>query len=168
MENKLVSLNDIFGIGKNDLMNQYHSAPRGRGKIIQRGEKKNHELSVHSKVARELKKDYPDIMFRTDFAAGMKLSPAMATRHSNLQSCSGFPDLFIIEPKNGFYGLFIELKKEVLSQKDSIYKLDGSFKKSDHVENQKLVHKILRSKGFMVTFASGAENAMQIVKEYLR
>lgn len=153
----------------NDPFSAFKSQTKGFGKIIQPDQvKKKTELSVHIQVTRWLKWQYPNLVFRTDFAAGIKMSASMASRHAQMQSCSGFPDLFILEPKNGMHGLFIELKKEVKSQKDSIYKIDGSLKKNEHIENQSTVHDILRSKGYAVYFAAGFDEAKELILNYLK
>jgi len=171
MEKKLVSLNDIFGIGKNDPMSQFHSAPRGRGKIIQRGEKignNQFEWEQQLKFCKSLKKDYPDLLYRSDVQSAAKRTHYMRDIMAILDPESGWPDTQILFPTTLYLGLWIEIKKVPKNQGESIYMIDGSFKKSEHIENQCRMHDILRNLGYKVEFAEGAENAMEIVKEYLR
>ena len=171
MEKKLVSLNDIFGIGKNDPMSQFHSAPRGRGKIIQRGEKignNQFEWEQQLKFCKSLKKDYPDLLYRSDVQSAAKRTHYMRDIMAILDPESGWPDTQILLPTTLYLGLWIEIKKVPKNQGESIYMIDGSFKKSEHIENQCRMHDILRNLGYKVEFAEGAENAMEIVKEYLR
>jgi len=70
------------------------------------------EKDLHKLVAKYLKLKYPKVIFRTDFAAGMKMSMFMARKHNALQSSRAYPDLFIAESRKGFSGLFIEIKRE--------------------------------------------------------
>ena len=159
MENKLVSLNDIFGIGKNDPMSQFHSAPRGRGKIIQPTLKKS-EWSEQLTFCKSLKKDYPELRFRSDIQSSGKLSPQMQNITQILDPFRGWPDIMIFHGS----GLGIEMKR-----KDSgTFLKDGSLSSNKHVQEQNQMHVFLRSIGWEVHFAEGAEKAMEIVKEYLR
>jgi hypothetical protein len=77
------------------------------------------EAQEHSMICKWLKTNHPKVMFNTDMS-GVKLSVGMAVKAKTLRSHNGFPDLFIIEPRNGYNGLFIELKKtgEKLVMKD--------------------------------------------------
>jgi len=113
MENKLVSLNDIFGIGKNDPMSQFHSAPRGRGKIIQRGEKvrKHEESDLHLSFCKEVKKDYPHLQFIRHEREG-KRSPFMQNLFRIYNSDNDkMPDFELLHPAGRYHRLYIEFKK---------------------------------------------------------
>ena len=73
-----------------------------------------------------MKLRYSGVLFRTDFAAGIKLPPNVAVQHSRLQSSKSWPDLQIVEPSHVLYGdykgLFIELKAPDVV----LYKQDGT------------------------------------------
>lgn len=56
------------------------------------------EANVHYQVAQYLKHQYPQIIFRTDFAAGIKMTMGQAVKHKGLQSGKAYPDLFIAQP----------------------------------------------------------------------
>lgn len=57
------------------------------------------EANIHYQVAQYIKIQYPNVIFRTDFAAGIKMTMGQATRHKSLQSGRAYPDLFIAQPK---------------------------------------------------------------------
>lgn len=139
------------------------SAPKNKG-IDHELEKKVTELSVHMAVCKYLKLQYPSVMFLSDFAAGMKLTPGMAARQTMQKSNHSFPDLMILEPRNGYYGLFIELKRD----RSALYKKDGSYIKSEHIEAQGACIHYLRLKGYFATFACGFDEAKSVIDRYLQ
>lgn len=57
------------------------------------------EAILHQQVCQYLRMQYPDVIFRTDFAAGVKMTMGQAVRHKKLQSGKAYPDLFIAEPR---------------------------------------------------------------------
>jgi hypothetical protein len=94
---------------------------------------------------------YPDLVF---FAIpnGGKRNSGEATRMKLEGVEKGTPDIFIAEPRNGFFGLFIEMKK----------KRDGSIS-----EAQKGKIKLLREKGYAAHVCYGAEQAIEVLNSYL-
>jgi hypothetical protein len=70
------------------------------------------EKTTHRAVCDYLRYAYPKVIFNSDLSGSMKLSIGQAVALKNLRSGRGFPDLIIMEPRNGYSGLFIELKKE--------------------------------------------------------
>lgn len=146
---------------KNDPFNYMKSAKPMK---IERPElKKVTELSVHNQVCKYLKAQYPNVMFLSDFAAGIKMSIGMASRQSLQKSNHAFPDIMIFEPKLHYHGLFIEVKKD-----DSIYYKDTlTLKKNDHVENQLACLKELSRKGYMAQFGTGFDKCKQIIDWYM-
>jgi len=67
---------------------------------------------IHRQVVDYLKYNYPYVLFRSDYAAGMKMTIGQAIQHKRLQSCRAWPDLFLAHPSGGSHGLFIELKAD--------------------------------------------------------
>jgi len=160
MKHKLVSLNDIFGIGKNDPMNAFHSPPKSRGKIIKPGQIKKSEWSEQLTFCKWLKLEYPELRFRSDIQSAGELSPQMQNITNILDPFSGWPDIMIYHGS----GLGIEMKR-----KDSgTFLKDGSLSKGKHVQEQNQMHNFLRSIGWQVHFVEGAENAKELTIKYLK
>ena len=121
------------------------------------------EAILHKKVCDYLKIHHPNIIFRTDFAAGMRLNIGQARRHKALQSGRGFPDLFIAFPSNGFHGLFIELKKEGTR----LVLKNGEYTSDKHIQEQFGVLYKLQELGYDARFAVGFNQAIEIIEDYL-
>lgn len=126
------------------------------------------EDDLHLQVAEYLRRQYPKVIFRTDFAAGIKMTPGQATKHKRLQSGKSYPDLFIAEPRsNGqlgsFGGCYIELKAE-----DAVlYRKDGTLSQSEHIQAQAEVLIQLAAKGYKADFAQGFDDAKKKIDDYL-
>ena len=43
------------------------------------------EEEIHLRVCDYLRRNYPDVLFRTDFSSGMKMSPGQAAKHKKFQ-----------------------------------------------------------------------------------
>jgi len=110
-----------------------------------------------------LKLQYPHVEYRVDAAAGMRMSIGQAMKNKRMQKRRAWPDLFIAEPRNGFAGLFIEMKREG----ERIMKRNGEFV-DDHVAEQAEVLSILRAKGYAAQFVVGFHEAKRIMDEYMR
>jgi hypothetical protein len=76
-------------------------------KIIKEGS----EASVQAAVIQYIKAKYPTALYCAS-AGGVRTSYTQAARMKATGYKRGFPDLGIYEPRNGYSGLFIELKKE--------------------------------------------------------
>lgn len=120
------------------------------------------ESDVHLQVCKYLKLQYPNVLFISDFAAGMKMTKGMANRQTMLKSNHSFPDLMILEPCGGYYGLFIELKRD----RGALYKKNGSYIKSEHIEAQITCIDVLNKKGYCATFACGFDEAKNVIDYY--
>lgn len=57
------------------------------------------EHKLYEQIARYLQLQYPDVIYRFDIAADLKLTPGQAAKHKRLHPERGYPDLFIAEPK---------------------------------------------------------------------
>jgi len=138
-----------------ELMPGYFVPPKKR-------EKKHSELDVHSAVCKYLK--LKNLMFISDFAAGIKMTQGMAMRQKSQKSDHDWPDIFVAEPRGNYHGLFLELKRD----RDSLYNKDGSMKKSDHLTDQLTCLNLLNQKGYYARFACGTDEAIQLIEDYLK
>lgn len=124
------------------------------------------EQQIHVRFASHIRREYPGIIFRTDFAAGIKLPIWLAKRQKAMQYKRGFPDIFIYQPAiiNGveYHGMAIELKKK----DERLKKLDGTWA-SDHIAEQFGMLTELKAQGYFVTFAVGYDEATAVLEHYL-
>ena len=135
------------------------------------------EEFLHLKVCDYLRKNYPDVLFRTDFSSGMKMTPGQAAKHKKFQKSRAWPDLFIAKQEQDvfrdsysgekyykFYGgLFLELKAEGTK----LYKKNGEMVANKHYREQAEMLKKLRSNRYAADFAVGYDQAIQIITDYL-
>ena len=120
------------------------------------------EYQLYKQVAAYLRLQYPKVMYHFDLT-GVNLSKAQAGMTKAIQDCSGYPDLFIAESRNGTHGLYLELKAEGTR----LHKRNGELA-SDHIKQQSRVLHDLRSKGYDAWFAVGFDEAKKLIDEYLR
>lgn len=140
---------------------------------------REHQLYV--KIAQHLQENYPDVIYRFDIAADLKLTQGQAKKFKTLHPKRGYPDLFIAKPKvilstnsnaytlNGEqveikYGFYLELKAEG----NSPFKKDGTLKKDQHLEEQNEYLERLRKVGYKAEFATGLEEAVTMIDNYLQ
>ena len=126
------------------------------------------EENLHLKICDYLRKNYPDVLFRTDFSSGMKMSPGQAAKHKKFQKSRAWPDLFIAysdcdgwEIKQS--GLFLELKAEGTK----LYKKNGEMVANKHYREQAEMLEKLRLNGYIAEFAVGYDEAIKIITDYL-
>ena len=121
------------------------------------------EENLHLKICDYLRKNYPDVLFRTDFSSGMKMSPGQAAKHKKFQKSRAWPDLFIAESNTLASGLFLEIKAENVI----VFKKNGEIRQNKHLIEQDKMLKELRNKGYRARFAVGYDEAIQIITNYL-
>lgn len=73
------------------------------------------EHQLYEKIARYIQTNYPDVIYRFDIAADLKLTQGQAAKHKRLHPKRGYPDLFIAESR-------VDVGKEV----DGMYELTSS------------------------------------------
>ena len=126
---------------------------------------KHDEYELQRQISWYLHVQYYDVLFLSDTIANLKLTKMQAIRNKRIQK-EGFktPDLLILEPKNGYSGLFIELKI------DTPFKKDGTIKASskDHLKGQLESIEKLNAKGYKACFAVGFDETKQIIDDYLK
>lgn len=150
------------------------------------------ESELQEVVAEYTLRQYPDVMFHSDFGSGVKLTPAQAKRQKRQNGYRrGWPDMFIAEPRHYFYttavnmgaveaegwhyGLFLELKKEGtrLVKSTTKHHSDGigdctiANWATEHIAEQAKVLQQLRERGYCAEFAVGFDEAKKIIDEYL-
>lgn len=123
---------------------------------------KKEEL-LHLKICDYLRKNYPDVLFRTDFSSGMKMTPGQAAKHKKFQKSRAWPDLFIAESNILASGLFLEIKAENVI----VFKRNGEIRKNKHLIEQDKMLKELRSKGYRARFVIGYKQAIFEIQQYL-
>ena len=120
------------------------------------------EEHTHAEVCRYVRLTYPDAIFMSD-GSGLKLPMGLAKKYSNLKSGRGIPDLFIAEPRGGYAGLFIEIKRE----ETVIFTKEGKLYKDEHLKEQAKTLDRLMHKGYASYFAVGVKMASDIIDEYM-
>ena len=100
-----------------------------------------HEANISTNISKFMQRQYPKVIYRYDIA-DLNLTKPQAVRMKALQGeRRGYPDLFIAEPKKGFHGLYIELKKDY----SDVFKKDGSYKKAKRaIKKRQSNYRILR------------------------
>lgn len=117
------------------------------------------EEIIHHQVCQYIRMQYPDVIFTSE-PSGLKLPIGLAVKLKRLRSGSKLPDLWILERRGNFGGLFIELKA------DNIYNKKGGFA-SPHIADQAKVLDRLRAKGYAATFAIGFDDAKKEIDMYM-
>lgn len=126
--------------------------------------KQSSESMLQQKICAWILQNWPDTIFVSDFAAGIKLSPYLAMVRKN-QSCNyKYPDLTISLAKGGFFGLHIEIK----TLKGTPYLVDGkTLKKDKHIEAQQKTIDKLKSEGYAACFGVGEDHIKRIIMRYM-
>lgn len=122
------------------------------------------EQMVALKLSNWLRTEQPEIIYRFDLAADLRLSIGQAKRNKQLNRFTKYPDLFIAETTKTFSGLYIELK----ATRENLYKKNGDFKKSEHIYGQNTMLHLLRQRGYKAEFACGLQEAKTMILDYIK
>lgn len=120
------------------------------------------EHQLYELIATFLRLQYPNVIYRFDLAADLKLTAGQAAKHKRLHPRRGYPDLFIAHPMGRYHGMFLELKKDGVK----LYKRNGDFA-SEHIEEQWQMLGALTLRGYKAEFAIGYDDAVRQIKAYL-
>lgn len=129
------------------------------------------EHDLYKQIAIFMQMKYPNVIYRFDLAADLKLTVGQARKHKILHPYRGYPDLFIAESaprcidgswKYEWYGLFIELKKDGTRLK----KKNGEWA-SEHIAEQAHMLSELTARGYKADFAIGFNQAVRLIDDYL-
>jgi hypothetical protein len=130
------------------------------------------EEAVQKQVCSYLRKHHPTIIFRSDYASGLKLTKNQAAKHKSLQSSRGFPDLFVYYPvqhgERKYCGLALELKAEGTSVILKIGERKGKLSTDPHIQEQAVMLKELNRVGYYANFAVGYDEAISIIEWYMK
>ena len=122
------------------------------------------EHDLYKMIADYLRYQYPNVIYRFDLAADLKLTMGQASKHKRLQRYRGYPDLFIAETIGAYSGLFLEVKKEGVR----IFKKDGTLVSDEHVREQFDMLEELRRRGYAAEFVIGFNHAKQVIDDYMK
>jgi hypothetical protein len=120
------------------------------------------ENDLHLAICNYIKLQYKGIIFTSE-NSGLRVFWKQAKMLKKTRSCSGLPDIWILEPRKGYHGLLLEIKREGTK----IYKKDGDMRKDAHLKEQEEILHQLKQKGYMAEFVVGFENAKAILDFYL-
>jgi hypothetical protein len=119
------------------------------------------EYNVCLAIANYLRLQYPSVEFHFDLA-GNNLSEAARNKNKAIQKRRGFPDLQILEPRDRFAGLFIEIKAP-----DTRLQKESGVWASDHILEQAAYLLRLTQRGYLAEFGVGFDECKRIIDNYL-
>lgn len=99
-------------------------------------------------------------------AKGRRYSPEGA-KLERMGVKAGFPDIFIFAAKNGYHGLFVELKIYKANRDLEFIKNNIKPKGSLATDNQVSMISSLNHQGYLAVVAYGYDAGIKIIKDYL-
>lgn len=130
-----------------------------------------HEESLQLQICSYLRLQFPQLIFRSDFASGMQLTPAQAAKHKRLQSGRAWPDLFIYRPMKvdgkQYAGMALELKKEGTTIIVKKGPRKGQLVANEHIVEQYYLLRSLEKLGYFAEFACGYDDAINLINKYM-
>lgn len=120
------------------------------------------EKHIHTRIAQHIKDKYPWVLFMSD-PSGLRVPMGVRMQIKAQRSIHTIPDMIILEPRGGFYGLIIEVKRS----EDEVYKKDGELRKHDRIEAQERSLLFLRAKGYKTSFGLGYEHTINVIDKYM-
>jgi hypothetical protein len=128
---------------------------------------KSHEQSLQKQVCQYLRLQYQHVIFRSDYASGLKLTVYQAAIHKSLQSSRAWPDLFIYHPRKvegkQYAGMALELKTEGTRIKLK----NGELTTNPHIREQYAMLQALEKVGYWADFAVGFDDAINKIDYYM-
>ena len=121
------------------------------------------EKSIHIAVCDYLRAQYPHVIFTSD-SSGARVSMGLRIEFEKKRcACYKVPDILILHPTTKHFGLILEVKKSI---KD-VYKKDGSFLKSEHLQAQWESILRLRDLGYSSDFGCGFVHCCDLIDKYM-
>lgn len=131
-----------------------------------------HEESLQLQVCSYLRMQYPNVVFRSDYASGLMLTRNQAVKHKRLQSSRAWPDLFIYAPMvhgdKHYCGLALELKKDGTTVILKTGPRKGHLSTDQHIQEQAVMLRELNRIGYYANFAVGFDEAVKIIDWYFK
>jgi len=123
---------------------------------------RNTESKIQLDICEYIKDAYPNVVFTSE-SSGIKLTIGQSMVAKRTRSSRALPDIWVLEPKKGYHGLCIELKKHG----EKVYKKNGAVRSNGHLNEQEEIQQVLRHKGYMCEFGVGLEEAKRIIDWYM-
>jgi len=120
------------------------------------------EHGIYTFIADWMKFAHPEIIWFFEMS-GVRVHPGTRAKIKHMRSDRGIPDLIILEPRGGYNGLLIEIKKAGSNP----YTKGGILKKDQHIQEQNQMLLRLMNKGYYATFATGLTETQRIINIYL-
>jgi len=116
------------------------------------------EQLLTKRIANHLLEEHNKVPFRIDLAADMPLPPHLAKRLKELHGkwSRGHPDLLLMTMRDGYGGLYLELKAT------------DNVPDTEHTRRQASYHAVLRFNGYKVSFCCGLEDCKGQIDAYLK
>lgn len=115
-----------------------------------RRKRKSIEHTEQVKLVQKVRAFYPDVIIAAIPNGGDRTASERVRLHSE-GVLAGMPDICVMEPKNGFHGLFVEMKTSTGQQS----------------KEQKALQLQLNAKGYRAEVARSAAQAFEIIEGYL-
>ena len=129
---------------------------QAKGKMVES------EGNAQSRLCDYVRLAYPKLWYFVD-EASIKGDFRIAARMKRQQKSYKRPDLQFLEARGGFFGLFIELKREDLL----LYKPNGDWI-NEHIADQAKVLEEMRERNYKAEFAKGFDAARKLIDWYMK
>ncbi len=130
-----------------------------------------HEDAVQHEACRYLRLVWPMVIFRSDFASGLKLTMYQASTHKALQSGKSWPDMFLYHPitidGKTYCGAAFELKRDKVNIIVKIGKRKGQLTANPHIREQYYMLQQLSKLGYYTDFCIGIDDFIRKAGWYL-
>ena len=124
---------------------------------------RNDEYHLQAQICDYLRLQYPDALWQSDLS-GIKLTVGQAVKVKRIKYGKYWPDLIVFEPRGGYNGLAIEIKRNG----PEIYTRDGRLRQTAHIQGQAEMLARFRERGYMAEFVCGFDEAQQMIDGYTR
>jgi len=121
------------------------------------------EEIIHKAICDYIKIKYPNVYFTSE-SSGVRVPIGLAVKMKAQRSKHKQLDLIILEPKKGYHGLIIELKKDF----NEAFTNKGELRNNKHVKEQEESMQHLNNKGYFSIFGLGFEYTKAIIDDYLK